>query len=514
MLASTPEEQRPIAELALQGMAAVRQRLREDNARMKAEGKPEMPESAVMKMAEEMLPRLRVADWLDRAEAAQRQLEHLDLRDLRSVVAASDDPLVTRDESTRELATTLKAALITKQDEELALWLADVEAALDVGRVVRALRLSSVPPKAGVPFPAALATRLAEATTASLQPVDGPDRWAAVLEAAAFSPVRTLVAPTAPAEAKSDDLLATVKRLGPLLPQVAALYGVEVPPNAPSPKPLRPTPRRDAPKKDAPKKQAARPEREPRPRREPAAEKPADEAAADTAAAPIEPVAEPEPIPVDDATPAEEPAPGAEEPTPAAEVAGEVLDGPPRAPTRPRRAVAGDARPRRTPPPPTRPRPRSRHRPPRWPRGARRAAAEPRRRDAPPRRRRPPPSTRRRRSRPHRRRRPVVRRRADRRRPGAGPGGARRRPGRRRRRRGRPARGTGRRRHPAGGTTPSPDHPSISCRPSIGCGPGPHPVLRCNEILGCGGGLTGSVQSGGCRRSSRTRRTGASPSSR
>ena len=151
-----------------------------------------------MRMAEDFIPRLRVADWLDRAEAAQRQLEHLDLRDLRSVVAAADDPVVARDESTRELATALKAALVTKQDEELALWFADVEAALDVGRVVRALRLSSVPPKAGVPFPPVLAARLAEATTASLQPADGPDRWVAVLEAAAFSPVRSLVKPTAP----------------------------------------------------------------------------------------------------------------------------------------------------------------------------------------------------------------------------------------------------------------------------------------------------------------------------
>jgi hypothetical protein len=341
VLASTPEEQRPIAELALQGMAAVRQRLREDNVRMKAEGKPEMPEAAVMKMAEEMLPRLRVADWLDRAEAAQRQLEHLDLRDLRSVVAASDDPLVARDETTRELASSLKAALVTKQDEELALWLSDVEAALDVGRVVRTLRLSSQPPKAGVPFPGSLATRLAEATTASLQPIDGPDRWAAVLEAAAFSPIRALVTPAAPAEAKSDELLATVKRLGPLLPQVAALFGIEVPPNAPSPKPLRPTTRRDA-----PKKQAARPEREPRPRREPAAEKPADEAAPATAEAPIEPVAEPTDLPVAEPAdlPAAEPAelPG-EEPTPAAEVAGEVFDAPPAAEPAPEPAAEADA---------------------------------------------------------------------------------------------------------------------------------------------------------------------------
>ena len=221
-----------------------------------------MPEAAVMKMAENLLPRLRVADWLDRAEAAQRQLEHLDLRDLRSVVASSDDPLVARDEATREIAAALKAALVTKQEEELTLWLGDVEVALDVGRVVRALRLSSQPPKAGVPFPGALATRLAEATTASLQPTDGPDRWSAVLEAVAFSPVRALVVPAAAPEARSDELLATVKRLGPLLPQIAALFGIEVAPGAPTPKPLRPTTRRDA-----PKKQAARPAQPPAPRR-------------------------------------------------------------------------------------------------------------------------------------------------------------------------------------------------------------------------------------------------------
>jgi hypothetical protein len=304
VLAATPEEQRTVAELTLQGMAAVRQRLREDNARLKAEGKPEMPEAAVMKMAEDLLPRLRVADWLDRAEAAQRQLEHLDLRDLRSVVAASDDPLVARDETTRALAASLKAALVTKQDEELALWLADVEAALEVGRVVRALRLSSQPPKAGVPFPGALATRLAEATTASLQPTDGPDRWSAVLEAVAFSPVRILVVPAAAPEARSDELTATVKRLGPLLPQIAALFGVEVPTNAPTPKPLRPTARRDA-----PKKQAARPPRPPTKRDDAPTAAPAptddaappDDASPTTAGAPVEETAPVESAPVEDA---------------------------------------------------------------------------------------------------------------------------------------------------------------------------------------------------------------------
>jgi hypothetical protein len=241
VLGALPESQRPIAELVLQGMPAVRQRLRDDNAELRAEGKPEMPEDSVLAMAEDLLPRLRVADWLDRADAAKRQMEHLDLRDLRSVVASSDDPIVARDESTRDLAAEMKAALASKQEAELALWLTDVAAALDVGRVIRALRLSSQPPKAGVPFPTELATRLAEATNASLLPHDGTDRWSAVLEAAAFSPIRAQVLPAEVPSQVPDDLRRTVTRLAPLLPQVAGKFGVEVPTGAPAPKPLRPT---------------------------------------------------------------------------------------------------------------------------------------------------------------------------------------------------------------------------------------------------------------------------------
>lgn len=245
VLASIPEEQRPIAELALQGMPAVRTRLADENKKLAAAGQPEMPEASVLKMAEELLPKLRLADWLDRAEAAQRQMENLDLRDLRSVVVAGDDPMVARDESTRVLADDLKSALAKKQSKELGLWLEDVDAALGVGRVIRALRLSSQPPKAGVMFPPDLARRLGTAATAALEPTDTSERWSAVLEAAAFSPIRTLVTPTTPPTVVTDDLRATALRLGPLLPQIALLLQVEVPTRAPRPKPLRPQPRKD-----------------------------------------------------------------------------------------------------------------------------------------------------------------------------------------------------------------------------------------------------------------------------
>ncbi len=254
VLADLPEEQRPIAELALQGLSAVRARVKEENAKLEAAGQPTMPEQSVVKMAEDLLPKLRVAEWLDRAEAAQRQMEHLDLRDLRSVVAAGEDPIVARDESTRAVADDLKQALVRKQEEELALWFGDIDAAVGVGRVIRALRLSSQPPKAGVMFPPDLARKLGEAATAALGPDDLADRWIAVLEAAAFSPVRTLVAPTAPPSVVTDELKATALRLGPALPQIAALLGVDVPEGTPKPKPLRAGPPRKDARKSGPRK--------------------------------------------------------------------------------------------------------------------------------------------------------------------------------------------------------------------------------------------------------------------
>jgi hypothetical protein len=242
VLAELPEEQRAVAERALQGgIPAVRAAVVEQNARLKSEGKDEIPAGGLVSMAEQLLPKLRVAEWLDRADAAKADIDELDLRDLRSVVAAGDDPMVARDESTRAVAEELKAALVTKQEKELTLWFGDIDAAIGVGRIIRALKLSSQPPKAGVRFPAELAKRLSEAATASLTSDALNDRWAAVLEAAAFSPIRAQVVPTAAPSTVTDELRSTVTRLAALLPQIAALFGIEPKQGGSAPKPLRPT---------------------------------------------------------------------------------------------------------------------------------------------------------------------------------------------------------------------------------------------------------------------------------
>lgn len=242
VLDALPVEQRGVAERALTGgIKAVRDAVKEQNEQLKKEGKPLVPADGLISMAQELLPKLRVAEWLDKAEAAKADIELLDLRDLRQVVVGADDPMVVRDETTRALATELKAALKTRQEIEQTRWLEDIKSALAVSRVIRALKISSEPPKAGQPFPADLGAQLAAAASASLASETAPDRFSAVLEAIAFSPVRGQVKLAAAPPTTNEAVLATVKRVAPLVPQVASIFGITVAPGANSPRPLRPT---------------------------------------------------------------------------------------------------------------------------------------------------------------------------------------------------------------------------------------------------------------------------------
>jgi hypothetical protein len=244
VLDELPPEHRPIAEQVLAGdIPAVRQAIEKENESRKERGESTIDGSELLALAEKMRPRLRTAEWRDRAEAALADVDEIDLRDLRSVVVAADS--AARDDDTRALAAQLREALAKRVENEQAMWLADITSALDSGRSVRALRLSSRPPKAGTILDPALSTRLAEAASASLTADTAADRWGVVLEAIAFSPVRLTVAPGSRPDEPSEALVATVRKYAGRVPQVAAAFGVE---------PAPAEPRKRAPRKAAAKK--------------------------------------------------------------------------------------------------------------------------------------------------------------------------------------------------------------------------------------------------------------------
>jgi hypothetical protein len=219
-------EERPIAEQVLRGgVPAVREAIAKQNEQARAENRPEIPTDQLVALAEKLLPKLRAAEWRDKADAALAELDELDLRDLRSVVVAADGN--TRDEESRALLAQLQEGLARRVEQEQTNWIDDMTANLDAGRFVRALRLSSRPPKAGTPLPPELATRLITAVSEGLTPTVNQDLWAAAVDALAFSPVRNQVVPAGRPEQPSQALLDAVMRVGDRLPKLVELFGLD-----------------------------------------------------------------------------------------------------------------------------------------------------------------------------------------------------------------------------------------------------------------------------------------------
>jgi len=241
-LEALPAEQRPVADhLLVGGIAAVRQALAEHNERARAAGQPQIKPDRVLVMAESLLPALRAAEWLDRAEAAAAMGDAVGLRDLRAVVAGAD--AAGRDDVARQLAASLREALDRRSNEARESWVSEVARSLDDGRVLRALRISARAPEAGTRFPAELAGRLAVAVATAMTSDTSSERWLALLEAVIASPIRQTVKPAGiPQDAVVTEAalraVGRVPALGDLLGKPAqALRPPPPPPGPPDPSP-------------------------------------------------------------------------------------------------------------------------------------------------------------------------------------------------------------------------------------------------------------------------------------
>ena len=238
-LAVLPDEMSLIGQhLARGGIPGLRDAITAQNKAATEAGEPEIPVDLLLQLAERLQPNLRTADWHDRAEAALAGIAEVDLRDIRSVVVAADT--AARTDETRELAESLREGLTVRVDHEHAEWTNEVRTTLDDGRIVRALRLSSRPPKAGSPLPSAELERLAEAANSSLTSQISQDRWATIIDAVALSPVHLRVVPKGIPAEPAEELLKVVRRVSMSVPDVATSFGIKPTPPRRNRRPRRP----------------------------------------------------------------------------------------------------------------------------------------------------------------------------------------------------------------------------------------------------------------------------------
>ena len=221
-----PEEQRVIADqVSRGGIAAVRKEIEAQNQRATQEGGEEVRADALITLAEALLPQLKIAEWRDRADAALKTIEDVDIRDLRTVLVAAEDSA--RDDESRELTEKIRSGLNQRVEKAQIEWQDEIRSALKEERVVRALRLSSRPPKAGSPLPPDIAETLTVQANEALGGDVSQQRLGIVLEAIAFSPVRPYVAlAQIPAE-PGKELMGVITKISDRIPEIAKQFGIE-----------------------------------------------------------------------------------------------------------------------------------------------------------------------------------------------------------------------------------------------------------------------------------------------
>jgi len=232
MLATLRPEQIPVAEQLLRGgLQAVRQAIDTQNASAKTAGKPPVAAEALLAMADELLPTVRLADWKDRATVAQTAGKDYRLRELRAVVAASRT--VNLDEEGRTMAKALRESLEQRTTALREEWLARITNALNDGRVQQAIEASIRAPEPGTRCPAELAVRLAGAAGDALSADKAPEEWMQLLDAVVASPVRRTVKPVG----IPDDEVArqAARHAAGAVPALAKLLGLRIPPPPPRP---------------------------------------------------------------------------------------------------------------------------------------------------------------------------------------------------------------------------------------------------------------------------------------
>lgn len=228
VMEALPPEQQPIAEHLLRGgIPAVRTALHLEREKAEAEGRPAPNSEALLALAEELLPRLRAAEWRDRAEAAVAAIDDISMRDLRSVVAGAD---IARDDESRALATTLREAVESRVAKLHTSWIAEITGQLDSGKAVRAVRLSGRPPDAGAKLDPELTARLTEAAGATLGPDTSPSLWMSMLEALVDSPIRRSVVPAGLPTDAPPELRKAAHQFSGSIPGLVKMLGVAIPP--------------------------------------------------------------------------------------------------------------------------------------------------------------------------------------------------------------------------------------------------------------------------------------------
>lgn len=224
-------QERPIADYLFDGgLPAVREAIANQQKEAKEKNLPPIIETPLLAIAERLMPQIRDALWRDRADAILK-LDRVTLKDLRSLIVSAHP----RDEEERKIVADLKDRLSKKISDVATSWQGQVKSSTEAGKLKEALELSTKSPDHSVSLNSEIAELLASKVSAALNKDLNPTEWIELVEAASQAPIRKLIKPASVPEDATGEVEKTSKKLAGLIPQLAPIIGLKIPP------PPRPT---------------------------------------------------------------------------------------------------------------------------------------------------------------------------------------------------------------------------------------------------------------------------------
>jgi hypothetical protein len=230
MFATLSPQELPIAEkLVLGGIKAVRDAVAEQNKNAVAQQRTPVDVATIDRIATDLLPRVALAAWKDKAAGAVSAGRELRLRDLRAVVTAAKT--VTLDDEGRAQLKELRDQLTARLEQLTNSWTEKITAAIASNNVKEALGLLSSPPDITIKVSSEMAATVTALASQALSAEQSPAEWRAIVEVASQTSIRRNIKPTGiPAD---DESKACALHYAGAIPEIAKLLGMKVPPPPP-----------------------------------------------------------------------------------------------------------------------------------------------------------------------------------------------------------------------------------------------------------------------------------------
>jgi hypothetical protein len=243
LLATLSPEQLPVAEELIRGgVPGVRAAIGEQNKNAVAQGRPTVDAVVIERIADDLVGKVNLAVWKDRAAGAQSMGRSLRLRDLRAVVTAAKT--VNLDDEGRALQKELQDNLKSRLDHLRTQWNEKLDKAVTDNDPAVALELVARPPDMSARVSAEMATKVVAMVSAALSADQSPEKWKNLVELAVNTSIRRNIKPSGIPQ--SEDCQAVAIHNAGAIPELAKLLGMKVPP--PPPPAKRPVRRPAAPR--------------------------------------------------------------------------------------------------------------------------------------------------------------------------------------------------------------------------------------------------------------------------